>query len=308
MLLIDVLDDQYLELTWQGQKSQKREQQHAHPAGGPAGYALQAHGVGQLRHGRGLREQGGRPLEQHEGDEDTHRQKRHQLDQRLDRNGRDHSLVALAGIQMPSAEQNDEHGQYHGDPERTITPEPLGGQGRVGTQRVIHQHRMADRDRLELQRDIRRDGDQGHKGHQGTQQRALSVTGTDEVGNGGDPLLSRNAHHLAQRERRQQHGQRWPQIDQQEARAKLSGSAHAAVKGPGGTVDRNGERIHRGRANQRAPLFGAAVSPGGYHEQQRQVAEGSPNHHQVGTHAHRRPGVSTSQAVMPISAPQTTNR
>ena len=104
----------------------------------------------------------------------------------------------------------------------------------------------AGRYRLNLQGDVGHDAEDGDQGHQGTQPERFAVAQADEVGNGSDIVFLADLDDAPQDEKPGKSSQRRAEIDQQKVDAGGGGPADAAVKGPRGAVDRNGEGVDIG--------------------------------------------------------------
>ena len=103
MVLVDVLDHADLELARQEEDRQHRQKHERGPRAVSAGLAAEAQQLLDVRQLRGTREQVGKAAVQAEGDEHADREEGEQLDDRLERDRRDHAFVALGrvGIALP---------------------------------------------------------------------------------------------------------------------------------------------------------------------------------------------------------------
>ena len=109
---LHVLDHHHLELPRQEDHRQHRQQRQREPLRVGEGLALfQPQQRRQLGHGQRPGEQVRRPAEQAPGDEHAHGHEGQQLDQRLERDGRDQAFVALAAVEVARAEHHREAGQ-----------------------------------------------------------------------------------------------------------------------------------------------------------------------------------------------------
>jgi hypothetical protein len=103
--LVDVLHHHHLELARQEHHRQHGQQHQPEPLRArqscpPCSRRSSCCRSARLRAG----EQVAQAVEQAPGDEDADRQEGHQLDHRLERDGRHHALVALGGVEVPRAE------------------------------------------------------------------------------------------------------------------------------------------------------------------------------------------------------------
>ncbi len=275
--LVDVLDHHHLELPWQEDHRQHRQQRQREPlVVGKRGAALQ-----QLAHlGHALRavEQVGRAAEQAPGHEAADRQEGQQLDHRLQRDRRHHAFVALGGVQVPRAEHDREAGQHQRHDQRAVAPP------RAVTHRLPGEHGVPAGHGLQLQRHVRHDAHHRDQRHQAGQQRTLAVTTGDEIGDRRDALAARDADHLAQHQRGQHHRQRRTQVDRQEPHAGIRRAPDAAEVGPRRAVHAHRQRVDPGIADHRAALQRTPVAERGRRKQQQQVGERCAENQRGGQH------------------------
>jgi hypothetical protein len=174
MAFIGVLDHQHLEHARQRDDGGGRQEDQPRPAGRAAD---------PVRDGEAsMRDTISGPVRQHPDDKDAHRQQRHQLDHRLDRDGGDDAVCcSLASrLRVPNRMVNS------ASPAATqiaVAPrspmQPFGG--------VLHEDAEGQRDRLQLQRDIGRAADAEQRDDDAQQVR-LAVAAGDQVGDRGDAL------------------------------------------------------------------------------------------------------------------------
>jgi hypothetical protein len=170
--------------------------------------------------------------------------------------------VAFAGVQVTGAEEDGEKGQQQGHHEGRIVPDGQGGRRiRHDDGRVLQQDGETAGDSLELQGNVGHHPHHGDQGHQATQEVTLAITRGDEIGDGGDPLRLTHPHHLHQQRPPQQGRQGGPEVDGQETQPAAGRPSHAAVKGPGRAINRQGQGIDRGPRDYRPPLVRSPVRP-----------------------------------------------
>ena len=217
MVFVAVLDHRHLELARQHHDRERRQ----HGQGKPVLVAMcprrDDSGLSIPRR-LGLVEQVGKAVIQAEGDEQADRQKGHQLDDRLEGDGRHHALVTLTGIEVPGAEQDGEGRQQQGHVEgRVLQIGTVSTTAAACDLRIALQDRETVRDRLQLQRDVGHHAEHGDDGHEAAEQLALAVARRDEVGDRGDALGLADPHHLQQQRTPQGGNQGRTEIDRQEA-------------------------------------------------------------------------------------------
>ena len=277
MALVADLHHRHLKLPRQEHDRQPRQQRDGEPIGEVANAGLEQ-GLGAPPRGPqllgGFGTQTGAP-EEAQDHEEPHRQESRQFHDGFEGDGRHQALVALAGVQVPGTEEDGEEGQQQGHHEGRIVPD---GQGcrrvRHDDGRVLQQDDEAAGDGLELQGNVGHHPHHGDQGHQATQEVTLAIARGDEIGDGGDALRLAHPHHLHQQRPPQQGRQGGPQVDGQEAQPTAGRPPHAAVKGPGRAIDRQGQGIDRGSRDDRSPLVRAPVRPMGQGEEQPEIDEG----------------------------------
>ena len=148
MHLPDVLDDYHLELARQADDNRHGQQRDGDPASVAQG-RLGGQQAGDLRMFRRSGEQVGEAVMDAPDHRDS-RQERQQLDHALERDGGDHALMVLGGIDVPRAERDGEGRHQQGHVERLVLriaavgPQP----SRIGAGQQVE----ADRYRLQLKR------------------------------------------------------------------------------------------------------------------------------------------------------------
>ena len=141
-------------------------------------------------------------------------------------------------------------------------------------QRIVFDHQIAGRNGLQLQRNVRNDAQHGDDGHDTSQSGALAVAGGDEIGDGGDAMHLADADDLAQHEPAERCDQRRSDVGRQKSHTAGGRASHAAVKGPGRTVDGQGKGVNVRIADEALPDLRVPVADIGNGEQQADVAEG----------------------------------
>ena len=158
---------------------------------------------------------------------DGQRDKRQQLDQRLQRDGQHHAVMMLSGIDRARAKQDGKHRQQHRAPQRAVDaadhdrPVLPAAEYAKG-----HGHR------LKLQRDVGHHG--GHRDHrdQCPQAVGFAEARADEVGDRGDIALPRNAHHPPQHVKAEHEQQDRSQVNRQIRQPAARSCTHRAVERP----------------------------------------------------------------------------
>ena len=115
--LVVVLHHCDMELPWQQDDGEGREQSHCQQSA-EAGFAAQDFHGGWCFHR--LFEQRARPVEHIEGDEDADGEERHQFDDGFRRHGKHQAMLMFGGVDMPRAEQDGENRHRNGHDEREI--------------------------------------------------------------------------------------------------------------------------------------------------------------------------------------------
>ena len=311
MLLVDVLDHGDLELPRQEHDRHHRQDREPCPVRVAAGNAFERrHHRPQLGLSRRPREEVAEAVVDAEGDESADGEKREELHQRFERDRGHHALVMLGGVEVARAEGDGERGQDQRHPQRGILAERCRADlGRHDDFGILDEDREAVRHCLQLQGDVRQDADDGDDRDEAAQERALAVARRDEVGEGRDAVLFRDAQDLAQHHPPQRDHQRRADVDRQEPDPVARRAADAAVERPCRRVDRERQAVHVRARDDRTAGVGALVGEIGDGEQQPEVAErdeddGRPVQH--GAVARQRPD-SAIHAISAISAAQATN-
>ena len=156
--LVDVLDHGHLELARQADDRGCRQECQRYPAR-VENIAGTVDDLG-IDVGKHLLDAAGHAVDH----EQTDRKQRGELDHRLDRNRRDHAVMAFVGVDVARAEQDREQGHAGGDHERAETDVDVTNDGLV-----------AARHRLQLQRDVGCGRHQSHQRDQHRDARALAV-------------------------------------------------------------------------------------------------------------------------------------
>ena len=251
------------------------------------GLAAEAQQRAQLRERLRPRPDVGHAVEEAPGHEGADREEGDELDDRLEGDGRDHALVPLGAVEVPRAEDDGEGRQRQRHQERAVPPPGDAGAAalRAGGQQVI-----AGGHRLQLQRDVGHDADDGDQRDERGERRALAVAAGDEVGDRGDAVGPGDADHLAHHDPGEQHRQHRPEVDRQEPDPGRRRPPDAAEIGPGGAVDRQRQRVDPGVADHRAAERRPPVGEGGDREEQHQVAERDAEDQRGGDHGAIRRG------------------
>ena len=270
--LAHVLDHHDLKLPGQHQDREHGQQGQRKPLRPHArAPQIDAEQLLRLRHCGGAGKHIAQAIKQAPHHKAPHRQKGHQLDDRLEGNGRHHALVAFGAVQVPRTKHHGETRQHHGHiKSRVLRPVHIG---REAAHVAAGQHGITSGHGLELQRDVGHDAHHRNQRDQPGQHRALAVAAANEVGDRGDAVGLGDAVHFAQHHPAQQHGQGRPEIDRQKPHAARSRAADAAKVGPCGAIHRHGQRVHPGVVNDRATQRRAAVGPIGHTKEQQQIAK-----------------------------------
>ena len=167
-----------------------------------------------------------------EGDEQPHRHKGHKLDDGFNRDGEDHPVLMLGGIDVAGAEQDgkDTHGEGH-----------QNGQA-IGALHDRHdgfgKQRIGDHGLQGLRHGLQLDGDVGHDANgcdrrdKGAQGLALAIAGREEVGDGGNVLAFGDFGNALQKRPAEGKNQDGPDVDRQEIKTRARGDADTAEIGP----------------------------------------------------------------------------
>ena len=300
MGLVEVLDHRHLELAVEEQEGQAGQGGDQEPVGMSGAAAL--HGERRaVRQVRGLPQHIAEAVEHDIGDVDADDQEGGELDHALEGDRQHHALVMLGGVDVPGAEQDaEQRDQQEHEQGRLRTAAGVAGAADQGGD--------AGGDRLELERDVGDGaGDRDH-GDEARQHGALAVAGGDEVGDRGDALRLGDAQHLLDQKAEQQCRQGGAEIDRQEIQPLARGETDAAVEGPGGAVDAQGQRVDIGAADDAAALVRPLVAERGDREQHAEIEQRDQQDDAGIEHQPRFPGRAASAAVSRIRPSQATNR
>ncbi len=129
------------------------------------------------------------------------------------------------------------------------------------------------RNRLELQRDVRRGADQRDQRRNCGDRRRLAVAGRDEVGDGRKVLRAGEIGDAPDERRAETDDEDRADVDRQEVEAVRGGEADRAVIGPRRAIDREAQRVdQRPLAAHKEPPS-APVAPPGDEEQEQHIAD-----------------------------------
>lgn len=202
----------------------------------------------------------------------------HQLDQRLEGDGEHQSLVAFAGGDVASAEEDREQGDQGAEDER----DPLLG-------RVAGENADRIGDRLDLQGQHRQHADQHEQRGQGAGPGTAETEG-EEVGQRGQLVGACHPEDRIEQHRGEQEGPGNPQVDGEEPIAVLVGQAYRAVERPGTGVDAQRQGIDQRVAYQPARHVAALGDPGDAEEggevgdaDQDQLGQAKARQHRAGS-------------------------
>ena len=135
-----------------------------------------------------------KPGKQRKRHQDTQPQKGQKFDERLEDHHRHQAFVAFRGLQVPGPEEDAEHGQQQGHIKGGILENRVG---QIRINRFMNQDIKGNGDGLELQTDIRDDGQQHAPGGQRPQEGTLAVAQGEKIGHGGQVILLTNAQELS---------------------------------------------------------------------------------------------------------------
>ena len=189
----------------------------------------------------------------------------------------------LGRVRVARAEGDRESGQHDRHHESKVA-EDRHRAGDGGGVRGGEEDAERSRYGLQLQGDVGNGADHGDEAHERRDALALSVAGSDEIGDRGDVLRLGDAHDPGDEGLAEADHQDRADIDGDEVEAGAAGKADRAEERPRGAVDRQGQRID-GRS--RRPLHETAaglVAPMGDREQAAQINEGRQNDPPAGDH------------------------
>ena len=148
----------------------------------------------------GAREHVPEPVEDSVGHERAHREERDELHERLEGDRRDHPLVPLGGVEVARPEDDGERGEDERHVEGGVAEEGAVARAREDLHVVRVDDLEGGGDRLELQRDVRKDPDHRDHGDEPRDERALPVPRRDEVRERGDPVDLADEDHLPEQD------------------------------------------------------------------------------------------------------------
>ena len=242
VVLVHVLDDRDLELPREKHEREHRQEREERP-GPPA--SARRRGAGELAQpGRcaGEAEDVAEAAVDAKRDERPDGEEGEELHQRLERDRGDEPLVPLGDVEVARAEQDRERGERDRDVERLVLQERRGEHLRRHRDvRVLQQDLEAAGDRLELERDVGDDAEDGDDRDEPAEELTLPVARGDEVGDRRDAVGLADADDLPLHEPPEPHDERGSEVDGQEPDAARRRAPHAPVEGPGAAVDREGE-------------------------------------------------------------------
>jgi hypothetical protein len=172
-------------------------------------------------------------------DVDAHREKRRQLDERLERDGQHHPMMALGADEVARAEQNRECGQQQCDGQRAV--DEVWSVGSRSDENL-----ESERNSLELQRDVGQDANDCDRGDQHRYRLMTAISRADEVGDRRDVVaLGDPNDSLEERSAEQEHQHR-PEVDRQEIPAAARCASYRSVERPRCAVHAQRETIDPG--------------------------------------------------------------
>ena len=279
MVLVGVLDHGDLELSRQANDRGDRKDVHRDPA------AVEILGrVDVDACCFGAREDG---LKAAAGidDKDTDGDKRGEFHNGLEGNRGDNAMVLLLGVDIAGAEQDGEERHAGRDTERK--PDIVDAR-KASLAEFAGAGDRLDRGghRLELQRDIGRDGDHSDNGDENGESARLAEARGEQVRDRRDALVVAYPYEPAQHKPPADEDQRGSQIDGEIFEPVAGCRTNRAVERPARAVDRDGERVDERRAQK--ALAGATGLPvGKIGDDEEQTDIGDPGgDHEVGREHH----------------------
>ena len=204
-------------------------------------------------------------------DEGADRQKRDELDDRLDGDRKNEAVLMLLRIDAPRAEGDGEGRERQRDRERDRGRRRARRQPAVVERR--HDRQQRRRDRLELKRDVRRGPDERDERRDRRGRLRLAVARRHEIGDRGQVLRARKFGDPSDKRRAEADDEDRANIDRQKIESMLRREADRAVIGPRRAIDREAERIDdRARAAGRETPP-SPVSPPGDEEQEGDIGD-----------------------------------
>ena len=190
--------------------------------------------------------------------------KGHYLDKGLEAYRQHQAGLVFGGIDMAGTEQQgkDRHQCRHH--QGGIHP-VLGG--------ILEHIIKRQGDGFQLQGDIGEHTDDRHQGDQHRQPAGLAVTGSKEIGDGGNMMLLGHRHHLVDQGTAQQYRENRAEVDGQVVPAVLCGFPHRPVERPGSAIDTQTQAVDPGILKGFATLACRPVAPPGDHEQHQHIPQ-----------------------------------
>ena len=190
--------------------------------------------------------------------------KGHHLDKGFETDCQHQAGLVLGGIDVTSAEQQgkDRHQRRH----YQSRIDPVLG-------RILEDIIKRQGDGFQLQGDIGEHTDDRHQGDQHRQTTGLAVTGSKEIGDGGNMMLLGHRDHFVDQGSPQQHGENRAKVDGQVVPTVLGGFPHRPVERPGGAIDTQPQAVDPGILEGFAPLACRPVAPPGDHEQHQHITQ-----------------------------------
>ena len=197
-----------------------------------------------------------------EGHEQPHRHEGHELDDGFNRDGEDHAVLMLGGVDVAGAEEDGK--KAHGDGHQN--GQAIGAlhdrHDGFGKQRIGDHGLQGLRHGLQLDRDIGHHANGRYRRDKGAQRLALAIAGREEVGDGGDVLAFGDFGNALQKRPAKGKNQDRPDVDRQEIKARARGDADTAEIGPGGAIDAKRQGIDKGAGRAGFSPVGGPVTPG----------------------------------------------
>ena len=231
----------------------------------------------------------GGPVRQCENHEQPDSDEGEELHQGFQRDGGDHTMMALVRVDCPCAENDSEERHPGGDPERHVDTQGVARRAGQVAGIGIDDHLNAGGHRLELQGDVGRGADHRDQGHQNGKAGTLTITRGNQIGDRGDPVHVSDPDQLAQQEPPAHENQSRAEIDGGEFEPAAHRGADGAVEGPGSAVDRDREGVDDRRLDPGGLAAARLTVPQECdHEEQRHIGERGQEDQVRGKH--QRPG------------------
>ena len=214
---VAALHHRHMELARQADESQETQQRLRDEAHRRCVLEQRARGVGDAE---GV-------VAQPQVGEHAHRDHRHQLDHRFQRDRQHHAVVVLGGVHLAGAEQRGEQRHQQRDIQRWVGEEAMRAVAAVAAE-----HAQAHRHGLVLQGQIGHHADQGDDRDQRGQPTRAAVARGNEVGDGNGVLAARDQRQPLDDAPAEQQQQQRSQVDRQVAQAVAHRAADRAVERP----------------------------------------------------------------------------